>query len=407
MSNKNPAWSIRGAGREYGIVFFMTNSILSELTIEPANPSGLARRLLAAIVPNPRLGFAIGKEVDENSADTFTTLAGVDFLVANMGGTERSGGAYVDLKFNYYAQVAADLGVPLVGSWASGPRAFFENGMTRENVDQCPDEKHPVMEPLLRSWHSGTRWKNVRELFVRYDETSYQIDRPYTVDSQWMRFYIDDMRNRLASRAKNDPYFPKFIFGILSRGPFVESKDTDDYSIQKYLIGRPEIDIITARYPKTIPTSATAAQVRESYIPAADVDPFVFGWTKDRVKPWEFWRFAGTPGPNWVIANFTRAELFARFGMVDNGPVVLPDEPPAPVVKKYWAVIHSNDTRVRLRTSIDTTNDSNILFTGLPVNVKIPVTNPEVDGSIVWVHVDGVFAIKTATDIFADLSDRQ
>jgi hypothetical protein len=381
------------------------------LSIEPPPSLSAVRRLLATVTAagaNPFAGYAIGRELDETDSETETSLAGVDFLFAKMGGTERPGGEYVDLKFNYHAQVSQNLGVPLVGTWASGPRCFFENGMTRGNVDTCPDENHPVMKPLLTAWHSGTRWKNVRELVVRYDETSYLIDRPYTVDSQWMKFYIDDMRNRLYSRVKADPYFKNFYFSILSRRSFVESMDTDDYSIQKYLISRPEIGVVTARYPRAIPAGTTAATVRSSYIPPADTDPLVFGWTAERVKPWQFWRFAGKPGPAWIIANGTRAELFARYAMIDGGPVEPPVEPPPPpVVKKYWAVIHKEDTRVRVRTTPDATNLDNVAFTGMPVGVKIPVDNVDTLGPIVWAHLDGYIAIQTATDKFADLTDRE
>lgn len=382
--------------------------------IEPQSVTIMSRvRSLLGIV-NPYTTYAFGPDLSHYDGGTLpekiAKYKGVNLIIAKMGGTEDYRGAYIDDNWNQHAQLAWDLDVPLLGYWFVGPRIFIEGAMTPLNADQCTNEQHPVIGPILQALHNGRAWKQIKALFLDYEAPSYWCNAPYRVDSFWMRRYFEeDCRNRLAPLMGTlvDGYlFPTFEIGTYSRKNFIDEHDTAPDSIQQYLISRPELQIWAAGYPREIPNTATVAEIRASWMPDASWKPAAFGWSALRDMPVEIWQFAGDP--DWNVFMGTPAQLYARLGFVPHGATPPPvDPPPAPVPTKiYFATVRQTAVGLKLRTAPSTT--APILdydFRPLP---KFEIAGaPVVDGVITWASLGKVyFAVRQGTnDPYADVSE--
>jgi hypothetical protein len=344
---------------------------------------------------NPYSKMALGVDVSHWERFTADDLRGVDYIIAKIMGTESAGGPVIDGNWNYYAQLAYDLDVPLMGYVFINPRVFIEGCMTVGNVESCPNEQHPLMGPMLKALANGSAWKQIKMMFADYEEASEWCNPPYHVDSFWMRYMIEDWRNRTKSLMGKDVYnnghpFPRFEMGIYSRQTWVHQHDTDDYSIERYLYGHPELQIWCANYPRRLPKTAKPADVRASWLPQSDWTPKPFGFTDKREKPWLFWQFSGDP--DWNLFNGTKDELYSRVGYVPHGtitpPVVVP--PPAPA-KRYFLTVNTSYVNVRTKPGI-TGKDVGDLPAGTTVEV---VPDMQADGYPWYKVIGGLYVAKT------------
>ncbi len=273
--------------------------------------------------------FAFGPDLSHYDAGTLAEKTakykGVDFIIAKIGGSEDYRGPGIDDRWNDHAQLAWDLDVPLIGYWFANPRTFLEGQLSMASVNTMTNEAHPIVSKILQALRNGTGWKQIKELYLDYEEASYWSDPKWPINDVWMRFYIEDVRNRLKGMMGSGT-LPRFEIGVYSRKSFVDLHDNNDHSIQQYLIGRPELSIWSASYPREVSNALSVAEIKASWLPLDTWKPYQFGSSPARSLPVAFWQFAGDV--DWNVAMQTPAQLYARLGFAQHGATPPPVEPP-------------------------------------------------------------------------------
>jgi hypothetical protein len=384
--------------------------------IEPQDIRGAGSlSLLAADVINPYSKMALGKDIshyDDLTVDD-PRIRGVDFLIVKMGGSENHpntpmGNPYIDDKFNRYVQLAYDLpnpqggfGVPLVVYWFSGVRVYPDNGVVERNLHEYTEENHIVLSLMLKAWHSGAAWKQIKEIFFDYEEPCYWMDLPYKIEEYWVRLYHEDFRERLVYKMRNNPAdaafpFPTIPIGLYSRRSFMTQHNTSPYSLKPWLDQHPELSTWPANYPRKVPNTASVAEVRKSWLPLASWKPYAL---RDDGS-WTYWQFAGDP--DWNLYNGTPQELYKRLNFTPRDVVVPPIDPPV-TVKKYYAKIRKTSVGLKLRTGPSTS--APVLVSDFRPTPRFEIDGePKTIGSITWASLGrAYFAVKTSTDVYADV----
>ena len=372
----------------------MINPMIDEKGINwieaPAPKKTLLQRLGLVSVPSLYSTYALGRDLSHYDLVTLKDLEGYDFIIAKIMGCESQGGAYLDEKWNYHAQLAWDLpsplstpenplfGVPLIGYVFSNPRVFLEIPMTPENLANCSNEAHPVMQILIPALHAGSGWKQVLELYFDYEAPSYWIDAPYTVDDYWMRLFHLDVIARLKKIKRDDPSFPLKKVGMYSRRNFVEVHDLNDFSIQRYLIGDPTIEIWAAGYPRKVPNNIGVAEIRANWLPLDTWMPAPFGWSKDRAMPVRYWQFNGEPDLNLYMG--TVAKLYAELGFMPHEAAVIP----VPVPSSLKGTVLSS-IGVKIRKGPGTGFDQ---LGSCPKDFQVDIFETKQDGIYTWRRIN-------------------
>ncbi len=353
--------------------------------------------LLAAEEVNPYSKMALGKDIshyDDLTVDD-PRISGVDFLIVKMGGSENHprtpmGNPYLDDKFNRYVQLAYDLpnpqgglGVPLIVYWMSGVRVYPDNGVVERNLHEYTEENHPVLSLMLKAWHAGAAWKQIKEIFLDYEEPCYWMDLPYKIEEYWVRLFHEDLRERFVFKMRNNPVdaafpFPTIPIGLYSRKSFMDQHNNSQYSLKPWLAQHPELSTWAANYPRKIPNTASVAEVRKSWLPLPSWK--VYSLRDD--GSWTYWQFAGDP--DWNLYNGTPQELYKRLNFTPRDAAAEP--PPAPVPTKKVARVLASTLRMR---STPTTR----LTTNVVKNLK---QDDQVDVSEVFTDADGnTWAVTT------------
>lgn len=332
--------------------------------IEP-QPYPVANRLRSILgvasitAPTRYSAYAFGPDLSHYDDITLDAkrakYPGVDFIIAKIGGSEDYRGAYIDDRWNDHAQLAYDLpnpsggqGVPLIGYWFINPRIFLENQMTMANVTNATNETHPVMKVILQALRNGNAWKQIKELWFDYEEASYWSSTNYPVNDVWISFCIEDLRNRLRGLMGTDPKFPKFTMGVYSRKSFMDAKDTTEHSVQRYLIGKPELNIWSASYPREVSNNLSVAEIKRDWLPLDSWKPYSFGSSPLRPLQVAYWQFAGDV--DWNVAMQTPAELYKRIGFTPRGAVEPPPPPPVdPPTNPDYAALAARVTALEAR----------------------------------------------------------
>lgn len=385
--------------------------------IEPQPVPGKGRGLALATTEavNPYSLMALGPDVSHWTPKS-TDYSGCDFLIAKLGGSENApqyGNPYSDDTLNYWAQVAYDLpnpqggyGVPLIVYFMQNPRVYLDNQMTEPNLRQCSETTHPVFSEVLKAWHAGAAWKQIKEWFFDYEEASYWIQPP-TDGDYWQRLFTDELRERFLHKFKANeaPYpFPKIPIGFYSRRSFMDlhyDGGKNPYSMWDYLHQHPEFSTWPANYPRKIP-NVSVAEIRANWLPLASWVPYLLAEEDDpnhplRELPWTYWQFSGEP--DWNVFNGTPAELYKRLGFTPRSATTPPDPTPIPVpTVKYFATINKGITDLHLRSAPNTT--APILVHGFNPGVRFPVETIKVDGAITWAGLGEFawFAVKQGTN---------
>jgi len=330
---------------------------------------------------NPYSTFALGKDFSHwDGPITAEMVKGLDFVVGKIGGSENDphsslGNPYTDETFANNCQVAYDAGVPFMGYWFVGARVWIENAWTKSMVYTKPNESHPVMQSILPQLHAGNGWKAVSEFWLDWEDASDWTTYPGGIPAPWHTFYMDDLRARIAGLPRK---MPLVVYSRKSYVDRIEATDRD-LNFSTWMSNRPEIGICAASWPRRIPNTATAAEVRANYLPAATWKPYTFGYSPAREKTWQYWQFSGDP--DWIIYNGTPAELHARLGFTprptDPGDQPTdPGNPPPPVPTKQQLTITAQLVNVRMAP--DTSDDENIITqwgTGKTADVAEVITD--------------------------------
>ncbi len=264
--------------------------------------------------------------------DTATFSPGViDFGVARMNVS--NGDPTEDAHFSQHIQAFYDGYALSMAYWVVNSSWYTSRQMTMINMQQQGNANHPILNRIQAS----LKGKAVAALWF-----DLELDGAGDV---WNAAYLEDLRNRIAS-LKASGGFPKIPLGVYSRKSWIDRMP----AVQTWLDNHPEIMIWTANYRTQFPGMAgsTLAQVRQSRQPSvlADHAPIWYGGTARNMK--RFWQYHGTAGGcqpitclevkgNGVssgldlnISEYTRAEMFTAFGVVDRlGQIDPPIEPPA------------------------------------------------------------------------------
>ena len=348
-------------------------------TIEP-QPRHELEGLLRFNAINRYSLMALGPDVSHWTPLDFN-IEGSDFLIIKLGGSETSHpykNPYLDVNFNYWVDRAYNtpnpqggMGIPVLVYWMQNPRVYLENGISKEQLYQFSENNHPVFSEVLKGWHSGKAWKNIKEFFFDFEEASTWGQ----TNDAWQWIYTDELVNRLIHKqnANEQPYpFPEVKIGFYSRQTFIKRHP----AMMNFLLVNKNISTWPANYPQRIP-NVSAKEIRENYLPLDYWVPYpLLDMSKPenqlREKSWDYWQFSGEP--DWNLFNGTPQELYNRLGFVPRDidepePDPIPEEPTS-------AKVISN---VNIRTMPSTKNNIplGILQVGKEIEIADTIVNKE------------------------------
>lgn len=123
----------------------------------------------------------------------------------------------------------------------------------------------------------------------------------------------------------------------------MDEHDTSPESVQKWLMGHPDMPIWAANWPRNIPAGTSIADVRKYWLPLDNWFAASFAWNADREKTWHLWQFDDNPDYN--LFNGTPAEMRAWCGYVSHGAITPPPPPPPPPqTGDLWGTVQSDIT---------------------------------------------------------------
>jgi hypothetical protein len=243
-----------------------------------------------------------------------TKLKGVvDGIIVKMGGSESSPSLlpydgyptkegppynpYYDDKFSYWVQVAYDLDIPCMAYWNVGPRVYAERNIDANALSKMTNDKHPVLQMILRQAKAGNWFKKFNALFFDLEDYSYWPGLPESpklgINAFWLKTYIEDLRERLVNLMRLGQ-FPTMRLGVYSRKSFIDEVESTDLQLGTWFENRPEMLLWTANYP-TLTIPADTYQMLKTVRPLDNHNPIPFGVSsKQPDRPWDFWQFNGT-----------------------------------------------------------------------------------------------------------------